>query len=160
MEQLWKYALQKMNKIMNTLVKRNRNKSRNLMTDFFFDAPWMNDFFNEDLPMTQHFTPQSNIVEKDNMYLISMALPGLTKEDVKLDLVDQKLSLSGSYKEEKEDQKDKYISREIVQGSFHREFRLGNQVDESKIEAKFKNGMLEIHLPKSEKASPKSINIK
>lgn len=146
-------------KIMSTLEKRNP-KLRNPLTDVLFGNQWLDELFNESTNSPSHFSPKADILEKEKGYLITMALPGLTKKDIKIDLTEQRLSISGGHQPITENNSAKFVSREITRGNFHREFQLNNQIDGEKIEATFKNGMLEIDLPKSEKASPKSINIK
>lgn len=142
---------------MRTLVKTNRRPN---LSDEFFSNHWMDDFFSGALAETNHFSPQSDIVEKEKEYLITIALPGMTKKDINLDLMDNNLSVSGETEKETKQEGEKYVSREIVKGGFQREFRLGNHIDIDKIDASFQDGLLNIILPKSEKASPKTINIK
>jgi HSP20 family protein len=144
---------------MKTLEKRKMNQPTNL-NDVFLGNNWIDNFFSNAIPQVNHFSPDADIIEKENEFLISIALPGLTKKDIKIDLMDHKLSISGETKKDETKEGDKYVSREIVQGSFHREFKLSNHIDTKKIEATFADGLLHISLPKSEKASPKSINIK
>jgi HSP20 family protein len=142
---------------MKTLVKTN---GRPHLSDAYFNNNWMDDFFGENLPETNHFSPQADILENETSFLITISLPGMTKKDIKLDLMDNKLTVSGESQNETKKEGEKFISREIVKGSFHREFRLGNHIDIEKIDAAFNNGLLNITLPKSEKANPKTISIK
>jgi len=142
-----------------TTIKKNRNLSPSL-NDVFFGNNWMDQFFDTASPEINHFKPDANIIEKESDFLITMALPGLTKKDIKLDLIENKLSVSGEYQKEEHKEGDRFVSREIRSGSFHREFKLGNHIDTEKIDATFKDGLLHITLPKSEKASPKTISIK
>lgn len=108
----------------------------------------------------QYFAPHADIIDKEKEVLITVALPGMTKENIKIDLLDNKLSISGELKKEEVTEKERFVTKEIVSGSFHREFKLGNQIDSTKIDASFKDGLLRISLPKSEKASPKAISVK
>ena len=143
---------------MNTLIKRNNRL--NPMSDVLLNNQWFEDFFKDAETNQGLHAPKADILEQENQYLITIALPGLSKKDIKIDLLNQKLSVSGSYHSEESKSEERYIRKELHTGSFHREFKLGNEVDHSKIDASFKNGLLEIILPKSEKASPKVISIK
>jgi len=143
---------------MTTTIKRNSKPTPNL-SDVFFGNNWMENFFSE-TSENNHFKPNADIIEKEKEFLITMALPGLTKKDIKLDLVENKLSVSGEYSKANHAEGDRFVSREIRTGSFHREFRLGNHIDSEKIDASFKDGLLHVTLPKSAKASPKTISIK
>jgi len=146
---------------MNTLIKnKNNGHGPASMRDLFFNDDWFNAFYENNGMKIQHFAPNADIIEKEKEFLITVALPGMTKENIKIDLLDNKLSISGEVKKEEVTEKDRFVTKEIVSGSFHREFKLGNQVDSSKIDASFKDGLLNITLPKSEKAAPKAISVK
>jgi HSP20 family protein len=112
-------------------------------------------FFNESLSRqggsAYSFTPRVDIVETDKAYEIHVAVPGVNKEDFKLDLNDNFLTVSGERKFTK-DQKDKnFHSIETQYGTFSRSFSLPENVDAAKISAKYNNGVLEINVPKDEK---------
>jgi HSP20 family protein len=87
-------------------------------------------------------------------------LPDMKKEDVRLTVENEVLAISGERKIEKEEKEKNYHRVERAYGSFVRSFSLPEDADGSKVPADFKDGMLHVHLPKSEKAKPKAIEIK
>lgn len=105
------------------------------------------------------WTPRVNITENEKNYEISAELPGVDKDDVKVDLKDNKLTIKGEKKLESKDEKENYIRVERNYGSFERSFYLNNDVDVTRLNASFKDGVLNILLPKKEEAQPKEINI-
>jgi len=117
----------------------------------------MDHFWNE--TKTLDYTPRADIREEDDKYLINMDMPGLDKKDVKIEVEDGYLVVSGERKSEYEDKKNGWLKCERSYGKFQRSFNLGGNVDETKIKAEFKNGELTLTLPKAEKAQKKLINI-
>ena len=105
------------------------------------------------------WAPLADITEDEKEYLIKVELPDVKKEDVKVTVENGVLTISGERKFEKEEKKKKYHRVERAYGSFMRSFSLPDQADASKVKAEFKNGMLTVHLPKSEKAKPKQIEV-
>lgn len=105
--------------------------------------------------------PPVDIKETKTGYSISAEIPGYKESEINLYVENHVLSLEGK-KEEKEDEKDgrKYLVRERVVRNFKRSFTLPEDADEEKVSAHFKNGVLEIDLPKMEKAQPKRIEVK
>ena len=106
------------------------------------------------------WSPLVDISEDDKEYLVKAELPDVKKEDIKLSVHDNVLSISGERKYEKEEKGKKYHRVERAYGSFLRSFTLPEDADASKIAAESKDGILKVHLPKSEKAKPKSIEVK
>jgi HSP20 family protein len=104
--------------------------------------------------------PQVDISEADHEYVITAELPGLKKEDVKITLEDGVLTLQGERKQEKEHKGTRYHRVERSYGSFLRSFTLPDVIEEAHVAAEFKEGVLSIRLPKSEKAKPKAIEVK
>ncbi len=108
----------------------------------------------------QNWLPNTDVVEEKDKYLVKVELPGLDKKDVDIKVEDNILSISGERKEEKEEKDARYHRIERRYGSFVRSFRLPETVNQNAIEASFKNGVLTVQLPKSEKAIPKAIEVK
>ena len=106
------------------------------------------------------WTPSVDISETASEYLIKAEIPDVKKEDVKVSLEDGVLTIQGQRKLEKEDKGTKYHRIERSYGSFVRTFSLPNVVDAEHVKAEFKDGVLNLHLPKSEKAKPKTIEVK
>ncbi|WP_062052988.1 Hsp20/alpha crystallin family protein [Aquimarina longa] len=125
-------------------------------------SSWLDDIFNRDLPsvFTSNFNtgitlPKVNIKETADAFMVEMAVPGLKKSDFHLDLDNQVLSISTETKEENELQEDNYTRREFGYSSFKRTFTLPESVNEEKINANYKDGILNILLPKKEEAKQK-----
>ena len=106
------------------------------------------------------WAPLVDISEDDHEYLIKAELPEVKKEDVKIRVEDGVLSISGERKQEKEEQDKKWHRVERSYGSFMRTFSLPENIDDAKVQAEFKDGILNVRLPKSEKAKPKSVEVK
>jgi len=101
-----------------------------------------------------------DIAEDDKEYVITAELPEIKKEGVKVTVEGGVLTISGERKFEKEEKGKKYHRIERAYGSFVRSFTVPDDADGSKVSAEFKEGVLRVHMPKSEKARPKSVEIK
>lgn len=97
--------------------------------------------------------------EDDKAYHVTAELPGMSEKDVEVTFADNTLTISGEKKEEKEVKEDNYHRRERSFGSFRRSFTLPVEVDEEKIAASFKDGIMTIDLPKSKSAQKKAKKI-
>jgi HSP20 family protein len=104
--------------------------------------------------------PAVDVSDLDDAYDVTVELPGMKKEEVKIELENGVLAISGEKKEEREEKKRNYYRSERRFGSFYRSIPLAVEVDLEKSEAKFDAGILTIHLPKVEKARPKNIKIR
>lgn len=117
--------------------------------------------FNTDFGNFRDF--RTDIIEKDDKYILSAELPGFNKEDINVDINDNMLTISAEHREENDekDSKGNYIRRERTYGSYTRSFDISNvKVDD--IKAEYKNGILELELPKLEEkpVSQRRIEIK
>jgi len=106
------------------------------------------------------WSPAVDIREREDAYLVEVELPGLTKDDVKITMENNILTIQGEKKHEKEEKRGDYHRTERVYGSFQRSFTLPSSVKNDKIEAQYKNGILTVSLPKVEEAKPKAIEVK
>ena len=104
--------------------------------------------------------PLVDITEDDKEYLIKAELPEVRKEDVKVTVESGVLTISGERKFEKEEKDKRYHRIERSYGNFTRSFNLPDEADDGKVSAEFKDGVLTVRLAKSEKARPKSIDVK
>jgi HSP20 family protein len=104
--------------------------------------------------------PSVDISETDAEYLIKAELPEVKKEDVKVTVEEGVLTLQGERRQEKEEKGKKYHRVERSYGSFVRSFTLPESVDEAGVKAEYKDGVLSLHLPKTEKMKPKAIDVK
>lgn len=141
-----------------TLVKWNPTRSLfNLNSDLvdqFINNNWLNTRAETD------WVPAVDIEEDDNGYNFFVELPGMEKDDVKISLHDDILTIKGEKKFEKKDENKNYHCYERSYGTFERAFRLNSEVIIDKIDATFKNGVLQVSLPKAEIAKPKEIEVK
>ncbi|MEW6131221.1 MAG: Hsp20/alpha crystallin family protein [Acidobacteriota bacterium] len=127
----------------------------------------MSRFFDEDFPFAipeetlslKTWMPSCDIYETENEIVVKAELPGAKKEDVKVNIENNILTLSGERKFEEETRKENYVRVERKYGEFLRSFTLPMTVDANKVVADFKDGLLTITLPKKEEAKPKPIEI-
>jgi len=104
--------------------------------------------------------PTVDISETDAEYLIKAELPEIKKEDVKVTVEDGVLTLQGERRQEKEEKGKKFHRVERSYGSFVRSFTLPESVDDAGVKAEYKDGVLALHLPKTERVKPKAIDVK
>lgn len=103
--------------------------------------------------------PLIDIYETDDDYFLNAFMPGVTKDNLKIKLEDGHLVIMGRINYD-EAVNRKYVLKETETGNYYRRFKISDSIDESKIDAKFENGILEIKLPKHERVKPKTIEIK
>jgi HSP20 family protein len=96
--------------------------------------------------------PAVNIAENDEQYELHVSAPGLAKEDFKINLENDTLTVSSEKKEEKEENKKNFTRKEFYHGSFSRSFTLPQTIDRENISAQYENGILNVVLPKKEEA--------
>jgi HSP20 family protein len=108
------------------------------------------------------WAPSCDVSETEKQYRVQAELPNVKKEDVKVTLEDGVLTLQGERRDEKQKEGEKFHRRELSYGSFLRRFTMPDDGDEAKIEATFKDGMLEIVIPKNKfkPAKAKAIEIR
>jgi HSP20 family protein len=106
------------------------------------------------------WTPAVDIQETDKEYLIKAELPEIKKEDVKVEVLDGVLTIEGERTQEKEEKGKKYHKVERAYGKFVRQFALPKEVEPSRVQADFKDGMLNVHLPKNAAAKPTTVEVK
>jgi HSP20 family protein len=141
-----------------TLVKFGKEQKNSLVNPFFNDVySLLNDsFLNEKLATR---TPAVNIAENDNQFEVELAVPGLSKEDFKINLDKNVLSVSADKKTETVDENKKFTKREYSFNSFSRSFTLPESADQSKIEADYSAGILKLIIAKKEEAKFQSREI-
>jgi len=103
--------------------------------------------------------PAMDLVEEKDEYVLHADLPGLSEKDVKIELEDNVLSISGTRKSEQENRKDGYYRLERATGSFSRSLILPEGVDPESIRAQFENGVLEVRIPKPEERNRRCVAI-
>jgi HSP20 family protein len=105
------------------------------------------------------WAPRVDVHETDNEVLLDVELPGIDKSDVKVEVKDGVLTISGERKLERKVKEEGYRSVERRYGKFERSFGLGETVNAEKITASYKNGIMTITLPKVEKVKPREITV-
>lgn len=131
---------------------------RHFMSHFFGDG--LEDFFNgENRETPQEVYPSIDFSETDKDVMLKAELPGIDEGDIKLEVRDGMLTLTGERKREEKVEKKGYYREERRYGSFQRSFQLPEHTDPEKITAELKKGVLDIRIPKTEKATPKKIEI-
>lgn len=135
-----------------TNVQREINR---LFDNFFHGDVQADDSF-----FSSVWTPAVDIAEQDDQYVVKVELPGVNKDDVKITLESNILTVRGEKKQEKEIKEDSYHRMERSYGSFQRSFTLPATVKSDKIDASFKDGILTVSLPKAEEAKPKQIEVR
>jgi HSP20 family protein len=132
------------------------------MMDDFFDRrmrPW----WPERWLRTEGFTtnvPALDVFEEKDELVVKAELPGMEKDNVEVNLTNHTLTIKGEKKKEEEVKEEKYYRSERSYGSFVRTLQLPADVQADKVKASFKNGVLEVRLPKTEEAKAKEIKVK
>lgn len=131
-------------------------KRMSLFDDFFrpwnewFDAD--NGFFERTLSM-----PAVNVVENKDHYTVSIAAPGLKKQDFKIDVDGNMLSISCEKEDHKEEKDARYTRKEYNYSSFSRSFTIPEEVRKEKIEAKYEDGILKLTMPRMHAVKPEAV---
>jgi HSP20 family protein len=132
-----------------------------MMEDFFGPRtrPWWPErwFGGEELELT---APAVDMFEEKDEIIIKAEIPGIEKNNIEVSLSDHLLTIKGEKKKEEEVKREHYYRSERSYGSFIRTLPVPSEVRADKIKANFKNGVLEVHLPKTEEAKAKAIKVK
>jgi len=137
-----------------------RHLSSEIMEDLFNDFDRVvNSFGSPTIANTVGFKPTCDISETDDHYLVSFDMPGVKKDDIKIEVQDNRLLISGERQRERKDENESTLRFERSYGKFERAFELPATINADKIEAQYENGVLNVALPKAESAKPRSIQI-
>ena len=133
------------------------NRMRN-----FFDYPtfFAPSVFAAPMAETGEWFPAVELVEADGEFVLTAEIPGMSKDDVDVSIEDNVLIFKGEKKFELDEERDRMHIRERRYGTFHRAFTLPRNVAADKIKAEYKDGVVELHLPKSPEAKGRHIEIK
>jgi HSP20 family protein len=131
-----------------------QERMNRLMSDFRTRSP-----FGEEEMAQGAWIPAVDIYETKESIVLNVELPGVTKEDIALEVKDSTLTIKGEKKLEKNVKEENFHRLERSYGSFTRAFTLPSTVQQDKVKAKFRDGILEIMLPKAEEAKPKQIKV-
>jgi HSP20 family protein len=125
-----------------------------LFDDFF--KPWNEWFDNGNIWGRVMNVPAVNITENKDEYLVSLAVPGMKKDDFTIDVNGNMLTISSEKEERKEEKEKKFTRKEYSYSSFSRSFTLPDEINKEKIEATYEDGVLKIALPRREEAKKPS----
>jgi HSP20 family protein len=123
---------------------------------FFMPDLFNDDFFNL-LPAGKSTGPAVNIREDEKNFILDLAIPGLNRKDLRIDIDEDILTVSSEKKKENEEENDGYRRREFSYSSFCRSFYIPEDVNQDKIEAVYKDGILSITLPRQEEEKIKKV---
>jgi HSP20 family protein len=147
---------------MNHLIRTPRSIVANRWNDDF------NSLFENFLQQTrwaqeeasQGISPLLDVVERDNEFIVKAEMPGMKKDDIEVSLENGVLTITAETKSETEEKEgDRVIRQERRYGKYLRSLRLGKEIDEKKVKASYKDGILELVLPKAEEVKPKKIAV-
>ena len=149
---------------MNALTRWNPfnelDELQDRLSTFFGRAPVRRHNGEQESLTVAEWAPLVDITEDDKEYLIKAELPEVKKDDVKVTVENGVLSITGERKFEKEEKGRKYHRVERAYGNFVRSFTLPDDADANKVNAEFRDGVLKVHVAKSEAAKPKQIEVK
>lgn len=149
---------------MNAVVRwdpfKEMEEIQNRLSKYFGMGPTRLADIKEEPMMLSEWAPSVDIIEDEKEWLVKADLPEVKKEDVKVTIENGALVITGERKLEKEEKEKKYHRIERAYGKFLRTFTLPEGADGAKIAADFKDGVLKVHLPKSEKAKGKAVEVK
>lgn len=107
----------------------------------------------------RRWVPSMDLVENDADFVLRADLPGLSEDDVNIELEDNVLTISGERKAEHEERKEGYYRVERASGTFSRSLTLPEGIDPERVQANFDRGVLEVHIPKPEQRKPRKVTI-
>lgn len=134
------------------------------MFEGFFPRGWMRPFRWEwpawaEMPAFEGRMPRVDVVDRDAEILVRAELPGVQKKDLDVSLTDNTVTIRATTEHEEKEEEGDYYRREISRGTFTRTVALPSEVDESKAKASFKDGILELTLPKMERAKRRTLQV-
>ena len=143
-----------MTKLMIRPTRNSLTHEFNRFFDSFFNSPYRVEDEEVD------FRPRVNIEESDNDVNLTFEVPGMEKDDIKITVADNVLTVSGKREMKAETKEGNYVRAEIRSGSFSRSFTLPDTVDTNRISADYKQGLLMVKMAKLEEVKPKQIEVK
>jgi HSP20 family protein len=147
--------------------------ARGMMSPFEDMERWFGDFFPHgwmrprwEFPSLPGFEspfegrfPKVDVINRDEEVLVRAELPGVSKENLDVSMADNKLTISATTSSQHKDEKEEYYRREMSRGEFKRTLVIPDDVDAENVQANFKDGILELKMPKLQKAERRSITI-
>ena len=155
------------------LSKSSNNEQHNYLTAFnnlehkvenLFKSLWHNPFHHEektefDFPVSFNDMPKMDVIERDKEIIIKAELPGFEKKDIDVSITNNRLVIKASTCYEEKEEKGDYLKQEIRSSEVFRSVHLPGEVDEGNIKTSFKNGLLQLTIPKHESSHRRRINI-
>ena len=148
---------------MSKLKKMSRKDMENLFERFLEDP--FRDFMRNRFPDIREFqfsdrpAPRVDMYDKDDKIVVKVEAPGIDKDKINISISEGMLNIKGEFSEEEEVKEEDYYYSERSFGSFSRRLRLPSEVEEDKVKASFKDGILNIELPKTSKSKSKEIKV-
>jgi len=148
---------------MNTLIRSVRNPMARRFNDdldtlfegFFRPMRWV-----DQEPASEGLVPRLDVVEREDEYVVRTEIPGARKEDIEVSVENGVLTISAETKSETEEKEgERVIRQERRYGRYLRSLRLDKTVDDKKVKASYRDGILELRLPKAEEVKPKKITV-
>ena len=137
-----------------TAARRWNDDFDNLFENFLQPLRWTQE------EASQGIAPRLDVVERDNEFVVKAEMPGMKKDDIEVSLENGVLTITAETKSETEEKEgDRVIRQERRYGQYLRSLRLGKEIDEKKVKASYKDGILELVLPKAEEVKPKKIAV-
>ena len=138
----------------NPIARRWNDDFENLFENFLQPLRWTQE------EASQGIAPRLDVVERDNEFVVKAEMPGMKKDDIEVSLENGVLTITAETKSETEEKEgDRVIRQERRYGQYLRSLRLGKEIDEKKVKASYKDGILELVLPKAEEVKPKKIAV-
>ncbi len=150
----------RINNNKRSLANQTYSPLRNMFDELLSMQSWFDDVFNRSLiPNFNYNMTMADVWEEDENYYIEMALPGVDKDNVDVQVEGNVVRIKGGKKEEEKEEGRQYYLK-MLETYFEQTFTLPGEVDVEEVEAKMKNGVLKLKLPKIEQNKPKQITIK
>jgi HSP20 family protein len=146
---------------MTQLTRRSPNRTLRTLqreVDSLFDRFFDRRGEDTDSPSAV-WSPSTDLVETDDDFRLHLDVPGMTKDDITINLQNRTLTVSGERSSERTDESEEFVRVERAFGTFHRTFTLPDTVDADHIEATYDNGVLTISVPKTEERTRRQIEI-
>ena len=142
------------------LIKRNESPFDLFAKKFFGEDDFFR--FTPSVLMTERSNVgRTNILNKDNEYIVQMSIPGFKKDDINVNVENDVLTISSEFENSNEEENDNFYRKEFVKSSFSRSFQIPEDVDAEKIDASMEDGILNVSFPKMElKKKENKISIK
>ncbi len=135
-------------------VPRNWNNDVNELFEGFFRPAWA-----AEEPVREGLVPRLDVKEREHEFVVLAEMPGVKRDGIEITVEDGVLTLSGEIAELVEAEGERLLRRERARGRYVRSLRLGKEINEKQVKASYRDGILEISLPKAEEAKPRKISV-